>query len=96
MADLWLHRKVPLACGSALLALLVVGAISCGGMIVSAESGRRVRSTYEVIETLRGLRSAVQYAKSSYRPNVLIGKDSNFDSCLAHIPTDWNFSAHWP
>ena len=36
-----LSRKVQLAFGSAILTLLVVGAISCRGMVMSSESGSR-------------------------------------------------------
>src|SRR5664279_2483235 len=47
--SLW-NRKVQLAFGSAILTLLVVGAISYRGMVVSGESDRWVSHTHEVLE----------------------------------------------
>jgi signal transduction histidine kinase len=74
-----LSRKVQLAFGSAILALLVVGAISYRGMAVSSESDRWVRHTHEVLENLQDLLSAMQSAESSYRAFVLTGTESYLD-----------------
>jgi PAS domain S-box-containing protein len=71
-----LSRKVQLAFASAILTLLVVGAISYRGMVVSSESDRWVRHTHEVLENLQDLLSAMQSAESSYRGFVLTGTES--------------------
>lgn len=71
-----LSRKVQLAFGTAVLALLVVGAISYRGIVMSSESDRWVRHTHEVLEKLQDLLSAMQGVESSYRAFALTGKDS--------------------
>jgi CHASE3 domain sensor protein len=70
-----LNWKVQLAFGSAFLTLLVVGAISYRGMVVSSESDRWVRHTHEVLENLQDLLSAAQRIESSYRGFALTGED---------------------
>ena len=50
-----LNRKVQLAFGSAILALLMVGALSYRGMVMFSESGQWVRHTDEVIASLQDL-----------------------------------------
>ena len=80
-----LSHKVPLAFGSAILALLVVGAISFRGMLVSSESDRWVRHTHEVLEKLQDLLSAMQSIESSYRGFVLTGKESYLESYHASL-----------
>ena len=74
-----LSRKVQLAFGSAVLALLVVAAISYRGMSCPAESDRWVQHTHEVLEQLQDLPSAMQSVESSYRGFVLTGKESYLD-----------------
>src|SRR5579863_4902392 len=74
-----LSRKVQLAFASAILTLLVVGAICYRGMVVSSESDRWVRHTHEVLENLQDLLSAMQSAESSYRGFVLTGTESYLD-----------------
>ncbi len=80
-----LSRKVQLAIGSAILTLLVVGAVSYRGMVVSSESDRWVRHTHEVLEKLQDLLSAIQSIDSSYRGFVLTGKESYLESYRASI-----------
>jgi PAS domain S-box-containing protein len=78
-----LHRKIPLAFGSAILVLFVVGAISYRGMLVSTESERWVRHTHEVLDNLEELRFAMVDAQSSWRGLALTGKDSYLASYRA-------------
>jgi PAS domain S-box-containing protein len=78
-------RKVQLAFGSAILTLLVVGAISYRGMVLSSESDRWVRHTHEVLEKLQDLLSAMQSIESSYRGFALTGKESNLAPYRAGI-----------
>jgi PAS domain S-box-containing protein len=80
-----LSRKVQLAFGSAILTLLVVGAISYRGTVVSSESDRWVRHTHEVLEKLQDLLSAMQSIDSGYRGFVLTGKESYLEPYRASI-----------
>jgi PAS domain S-box-containing protein len=80
-----LRRKVRLAFGSAILTLLAVGAISYHGMAVSAESGRWVRHSHEVLENLQELLSATNGIDSSYRGFVLTGNETYIESYGASI-----------
>jgi PAS domain S-box-containing protein len=80
-----LHRKVQLALGAAILASLVVGAISYRSMEASTESDRWVRHTHEVLEKLQNLLSAMGSIESSYRGFVLTGKESYLESYRASI-----------
>src|ERR1700688_615510 len=80
-----LNRKMQLAFGSAILALLVVGAISYRGMVLSSESDRWVRHTHEVLENLQDLLLAMGDIKSNYRAFVLTGKESYIESYRADI-----------
>ena len=75
-----MNRKVQLAFGSAILTLLVVGAISYRGMVVSRESDRWVRHTHEVLENLQDLLSAMQRIESSYRGFVITGNEQSLQS----------------
>jgi PAS domain S-box-containing protein len=80
-----LNRKVQLAFGSAILALLVIGAISYRGLMVSSESDRWVRRTHEVLENLQDLRSAMGSIESSYRGFALTGNESCLESYLGDV-----------
>src|SRR5271155_956023 len=80
-----LGRNVQLAFGSAILTLLVVGAISYRGMVVSSESDRWVRHTHEVLENLQDLRSAMDSVESSYRGFALTGNESCLESYLGDV-----------
>jgi PAS domain S-box-containing protein len=75
-----LDRKIQLAFGCAIVALLVVGAISYRGMLVSSESDQWVRHTHEVLEGLEDLRSARERTESSVRGFVLTGDESYLET----------------
>jgi PAS domain S-box-containing protein len=77
--------KIRLGFGSAVLTLLVVGAISYRGMMVSSDSDRLVRHTHEVLETLQDSLSALQGMESSSRGFVLTGSDEYLDLLQAGI-----------
>src|ERR1700682_2151694 len=68
--------KIRLAFGSAILTLLVVGAVSYRGMVVSSESDQWVRHTHEVLEKLQDLRAAMQSIESSYKRFALTAEES--------------------
>jgi PAS domain S-box-containing protein len=76
-------RKLQLAFGSAILTLLVIGAISYRGIAESSESDRWVRHTHEVLENLEDLLSAMQSLESNARGFVLTGKDTYLESYRA-------------
>jgi CHASE3 domain sensor protein len=78
-----LSRILEFAFGSAILALLAVGAISYRAIVVSSESDRWVRHTHEVIENLDRLRTAMQTLESSARGFLLTGKDFHLESYRA-------------
>src|SRR6266849_1595632 len=80
-----LNRRVQLALGAAVLASLVVGAISYRSMVASTESNRWVRHTHEVLERLQNLLAAMRSIESSYRGFALTGKESYLESCRAGI-----------
>jgi diguanylate cyclase (GGDEF)-like protein/PAS domain S-box-containing protein len=76
------NRKVQLAFGSVILSLLVVtllllGALSYHGMVVSRESDRWVRHTHEVLEHLQDLFAGMQTAESSYRGFLITGDEQS-------------------
>jgi PAS domain S-box-containing protein len=80
-----LRRKVQLAFGSAIATLLIVGAVSYRGMVVSSESDRWVRHTHEVLENLQDLRLAMENIESSYGEFVLTGQEFYLESYRASI-----------
>jgi PAS domain S-box-containing protein len=80
-----LIRKVQLAFGAAILILLVAGAISYRGLVVSSESDLWVRHTHVVLENLQDLRWAIESMESSYRGFALTGKESYLESYRASI-----------
>src|ERR1700720_473733 len=80
-----LNRKLQLAFGSAIFALLVVGAISYRGLVVSSESDRWVRHTHEVLDNLQDLLFTVGSLESSYRGFILTGKESYLESYRASV-----------
>jgi PAS domain S-box-containing protein len=88
-----LTRKVQLAFGSAILTLLVVGAVSYRGMVVSRESDRWVRHTHEVIENLQDLLLAMEGIESSYRGFALTGKESYLESYHASLLSAGQYEA---
>src|SRR3984893_6511750 len=88
-----LTRKAQLAFGVAILTLLVVGAVSYRGMVVSRESDRWVRHTHEVIENLQDLLLAMEGIESSYRGFALTGKESYLDSYHANLLSAGQYEA---
>jgi PAS domain S-box-containing protein len=80
-----LSRQVLLAFVSAVLAWLIMAAVSYRGMLVSTESDRWVRHTQQVLENLQGLTSAIQSSESSYRGFVLSGMESYLESYRSSI-----------
>jgi CHASE3 domain sensor protein len=80
-----LKRKAQLAFGSALLILAVVGAVSYRSIVMSGESDRCVRHTYEVLENLQNLVSSVTAIESSYRGFVLTGKEFYLEPWRASV-----------
>ena len=75
-----LNRKMRLAFASAMLTLLVVGAISYRDMVVSRESSRWVSHSYEVLESIHNLVFAVESIGSNAHGFALTGKESYLDS----------------
>jgi PAS domain S-box-containing protein len=78
-----LNRRVQLGLGAAILASLVVGAISYRSMVASTESDRWVRHTHEVLEKLQNLLAEMQSIESSYRGFALTGEESYLESYRA-------------
>jgi PAS domain S-box-containing protein len=70
------NRKLLLALGAAILALIGVGAISYRAVIVSSESDLLVRHTHDVIENLQTLIIAMENAESNGRGFELTGQAS--------------------
>jgi PAS domain S-box-containing protein len=75
-----LNRRVRLAFAFAILTLMAVGVISYRGMVVSANSDRWVRHTYDVLENLQRLLSTIRNVESSYRGFALTGRESYADA----------------
>ena len=73
------NRKVQFAFVSAILVLLMVGAISYRGIVVSNESDLWVRHTHEVLESLRDLGLATESAKAGSGGFVMTGLESYAD-----------------
>ena len=80
-----LNRSVQFAFGSAILTLLVVGAVSYRGIVASSESDRWVRHTHEVLESLADLLNATRSIESSSGGFVLTGRESYLESYCASI-----------
>ncbi len=80
-----LNRSVQFAFGSAILTLLVVGAVSYRGIVASSESDPWVQHTHEVLESLADLRNATRSIESSSRGFVLTGRESYLESYRASI-----------
>ena len=75
-----LNRKIQLAFGSAMLTLLVVGAISYRGMVLSNDSARWVSHTHEVLESVHDLVFAVESIESNSHGFALTGNESYLES----------------
>src|ERR1700722_14234751 len=79
------NRKVQLAFGSAILALLIVGAMSFRGIAVSTESDSWVRHTHEGLENLQSSLSTMQDVESSYRGFAITGNEQFLKSYGASV-----------
>jgi PAS domain S-box-containing protein len=80
-----LKRKVQLAFGSAIVILLVVGAVSYRGIFLSTESDRWVRHTHEVLESLENLVADMERIESSDRGFALTGEVVYLESYRASV-----------
>src|ERR1700722_11406166 len=80
-----LNRKLQLAFASAIVALLVVGALCYRAMVVSSESDRWVGHTHEVLESLDNLVSSMRSVESNYRAFVITGNEAYAKVCLDGI-----------
>jgi len=78
-----LNRGVQIGFGSAIVTLLVVGAISYRATVASSESDRWLRHTHEVIGDLRELRLAMETVEANCRGFLLTGNESYFKTCMA-------------
>jgi diguanylate cyclase (GGDEF)-like protein/PAS domain S-box-containing protein len=74
------NRKVQLAFGSAILALLVAGAVSYRAIVLSNESDRWLRHTDEVLADLHDLGFAMETIESSSHGFVLTGSESYLET----------------
>ncbi|HEY0757709.1 MAG TPA: PAS domain S-box protein [Acidisarcina sp.] len=73
------NRRVQLAFGSAILAMLAVGALSYRGLLASRESERWVLHTHNVLEDVESLELALETSHASSRDFVLTGDASCLD-----------------
>jgi PAS domain S-box-containing protein len=80
-----LKRKVQLAFGSAIVILLVVGAISYRSIFLSSESDQWVRHTHEVLENLQNLVTDMERIESSDRGFALTGEVVYLESYRASV-----------
>jgi len=80
-----LKRRVQLAFGSAIVILLVVGAVSYRSIFLSSESNRWVRHTHEVLENLQNLVTDMERIESSDRGFALTGEESYIESYRASV-----------
>ena len=78
------HKSL-LAFGAAILALLVVGAISYRGIVVSSASDRWVRHTHEVLDALKDMLVAMSSIESNARGFMISGGESYLESYRANI-----------
>ena len=80
-----MKRRVQLAFGSAIVILLVVGAVSYRGIFLSSESDRWVRHSHEVLENLDNLVAAMERIESSDRGFALTGEVVYLESYRASV-----------
>jgi PAS domain S-box-containing protein len=80
-----LIRKMQLGFGSALVILLVASIVSYRSVLASAESERWVRHTYEVLENLEGLLSAMDDVETGVREFALSGHEASLEAYRAGI-----------
>jgi PAS domain S-box-containing protein len=79
------NRKMQIAFGSAILTLLLVGALSYRSIVLSNESDRWVRHTHIVIENLKDLQNAMGVLESGARGFILTGAESYISSYTAGV-----------
>jgi diguanylate cyclase (GGDEF)-like protein/PAS domain S-box-containing protein len=83
--------KVQVAFGSAILTLLVMGAISYRGMVLSRASEHWVSHGHEVLESVQDLVFAVESIESSSGGYALTGKESylgNYRAAMLRVAND--------
>jgi PAS domain S-box-containing protein len=80
-----IRGQLQLAFGSAVLALLLVGAVSYRSLVESRESDRWVRHSHEVLESLQDLLAAMHTVESNARGYLLTGDESFLDAYRAGI-----------
>jgi PAS domain S-box-containing protein len=79
------NRKMKIAFGSAILALLIMAAISFGVMRISRENDRWLRHTHEVLDSIHDLLFFMESIKSSERGFALTGEESYVVSYRASL-----------
>jgi len=80
-------HKLQFALGSAVLALLVTGAVSYRSIVESSESNLWVHHTEQVLEKLQDLLAAMQTSESNTRGYLLTGDESFLELYRAGIAT---------
>ena len=80
-----MNHKLQVAIGSAVLALVVVGAVSYRSLVESNESDLWVRHTDQVLEKLQDLLAAMQTVESNARGYLLTGDESFLEVYRAGI-----------
>ncbi len=80
-----LNRKVQLVLSTAIVILLVLGAVSYHSIVVSNESNGWVRHTHEVVKDLQNLASDTASIESSNRGFALTGEESYLQSYTAGV-----------
>src|SRR6202043_2566420 len=78
-------RMMQLGLGAA-FAVLLVGVVAYRSVIVSSDSARWTRHTYEVLERLANLRSAMAGIEGGYRDFALSGDEAFLRISRARIP----------
>jgi PAS domain S-box-containing protein len=88
------NLRVQFAFASTIATLLIVGAVSYGSMGMSAESGRWVLHTHEVLDNLKDLRLAMESIESGCTGFVLTGKESYLESFATTLISLEQFEAN--
>jgi PAS domain S-box-containing protein len=81
------NRKVQVAFASAILILLLVGAISYRGIVVSDKSDQWVRHSHEVLENLKDMVIATESVRANAGGFVLTGKERYLEAYRANRNT---------
>src|SRR5580692_9081825 len=72
--------RVRFAFASAILTLLLIGALSYRWIIISDESGRWLRHTHDVFESIQDLNLAMASIESASRGFALTGNESDLEN----------------